>query len=174
MPLFERTCAIALAGVLAGAVHSAFHAPVVVKPLEPAQAAVPANPSDGQSAQPPPPPTQTLGLEITLDQAWTLYEEGVPFVDARHREEYEAGHVQNAFLVQAEDFLAGKRPVALDFLDPGARVVIYCGGGDCDASKNLAILLQQAGFKSCHIMHDGYPAWAAAGRPTASGKPEYE
>ncbi len=65
----------------------------------------------------------------------------------------------------------GKTPVALNFLDPAKPVVIYCGGGACDASHNVTALLQQLGFNQCHIMTDGYPGWNAADHPTGTDNP---
>jgi rhodanese-related sulfurtransferase len=117
---------------------------------------------------------EVLGLDITIPQAFALFGKSAPFVDARHREEFEAGHVQGAYLMPVEEFASGKRPAALDFLDPKQPVVVYCGGGMCDASKNVVIRLQMLGFEQCHIMTDGYPKWAEAGHPTAVGKPDVE
>ena len=112
------------------------------------------------------------GLNISIPEALAFFNQGVPFLDARHVEEYAAGHVQNAFYLTADLLIEGKGQEVLSMLDPQSAVVVYCGGGMCDASKNLVNYLQAAGFASCHIMHDGYPAWAAASHPTATGEPE--
>lgn len=127
------------------------------------------DPASSQDAQP-----RALGLEITLADAKALFASGVSFVDARNREEYLEGHVADAFWISPEQFMAGKRPQALDYLDPSQPMVIYCGGGACDASHNLAKLLQQWGYKRTHIMVDGYPKWVEAGQPTGTGAPAYE
>ncbi len=83
-------------------------------------------------------------------------------------EDYEAGHVLDAFQMSTEDFNGSD---VLNYLDKDGPVVVYCSGGQCDASKNLVKLLQLSGFKQARIMEDGYPAWSAAGYPAATGKP---
>jgi len=174
--LLLRAAILLVIGAGAGAAHSALR-PVKLRPDAPLPGpAAPeivstpdgvAAPADAASAE------AAMGLEITVSQAAALYDQGVSFVDSRHLAEFEGGHVENAFLMAAEDFLGGGTPVALGLLDPAAPLVVYCGGGDCDASKNLVLLLQQAGFRRAHIMTDGFPAWAAAGHPVATGGPTY-
>lgn len=117
-------------------------------------------------------PAAGPGLDISIPEALAFFNQGVPFLDARHLEEYTAGHVQNAFYLTADLLIEGKGQDVLSMLDPQSTVVVYCGGGMCDASKNLVNYLQAAGFTRCHIIHDGYPAWAAANHPTATGAPE--
>ncbi len=119
-------------------------------------------------------PTKALGLEISLADAKRLFDSGALFVDARRREEYLESHVEGAFLLPADIFAAPQPPAALSMMDPGATLVIYCGGGACDASHNTAFALAQRGFKVMHIMTDGLPAWSAAGYPVSSGAPFYE
>jgi rhodanese-related sulfurtransferase len=119
-------------------------------------------------------PTKALGLEISLADAKRLFDGGALFVDARRREEYLESHVEGAFLLPADIFAAPQPPAALSMMDPGATLVIYCGGGACDASHNTAFALAQRGFKVMHIMTDGLPAWSAAGYPVSSGAPFYE
>jgi rhodanese-related sulfurtransferase len=119
-------------------------------------------------------PDKALGLEISIADAKRLFDGGALFVDARRREEYLESHVEGAFLLPADIFAAPQPPAALSMMDPGATLVIYCGGGACDASHNTAFALAQRGFKVMHIMTDGLPAWSAAGYPVSSGAPFYE
>jgi rhodanese-related sulfurtransferase len=176
--LLYRAAALVAAGVIAGAVHSGI-VPVMLKPEAPAPIKLPQAPLKPPEAPKdiappanPPPATpaadEMAGLNITLAQAKKLYDAHVPFVDARHAEEYESGHVQDAFQLSTEDFNGSE---VLNYLDRDSPLVVYCSGGACDASKNLVKLLQQAGFKQARIMEDGYPAWEKAGYPTAKGKP---
>ena len=80
----------------------------------------------------------------------------------------------SGLLILVDGALAGSpaEAAALQFLDKSQWIVIYCGGGDCDASHNLAQFLGLVGYNKCLIMKVGYPAWAQAGHPTATGKPE--
>lgn len=195
LTLVQRACTLALVGVLAGAVHSALEKPLQLAPAPPAPPmAGPPPPATktgvtgghdavlpGEKVRGEKPPGETpiatafpaaLGLDITIDQGWELYQTGTPFVDARGLDEYVAGHIDIAFWMPTEEFMSGHTPAALPLLDPQSEVVVYCDGGLCDASKNVVVLLQQAGFTRCHILTDGYPAWAKAKRPTAVGKPQ--
>jgi rhodanese-related sulfurtransferase len=185
-----RACIIAFAGVMVGGTVSVFHdtlvtgeAPALTRPVHvtiPGTAPTPTPPGAANAApqaapqQAPPAQEVITGPDITIAQALKLFNAGVSFVDARRRDEFEAGHVQNAYWMPAETLTSGKRPEAMDFLMPDQPVVIYCGGGECDASKNVAALLAQGGYAQCLILTDGYPAWAAAGHPTAAGRGDYE
>ncbi|HEX8875591.1 MAG TPA: rhodanese-like domain-containing protein [Phycisphaerales bacterium] len=121
----------------------------------------------------------SLGLMIDAKAAKALFDQGVVFLDARIQPEFDAGHVPQAFLLNSTMFGTPAADDAMKVLDANAPVVIYCGGGDCDASKNVAILLQQAGFKQIHIIEKGFPEWkelgypieTAADRTNAGGKP---
>ncbi|HYF14418.1 MAG TPA: rhodanese-like domain-containing protein [Phycisphaerales bacterium] len=171
--LLHRACVIALAGILAGAFHSAVGPKLVLRPEDQFPAPQPRMTNGAAEASSAAAAPATLGLDISLADAAALFEQGAAFIDARRREEYEAGHVENAFWLPA-DQLTGGRPAALDYLDAEAPLVIYCGGGDCDASHNTAALLQQLGYKRTHVMKDGFPAWRDAGKPVATGAPVYE
>jgi rhodanese-related sulfurtransferase len=195
--LLYRSAALITLALAAGAVHSlvlgAGGKRVTTVPLAPAPLILPVPPTNGEQpaaqpangtpqAQPPtqatqpaqatPPPVAPADpmdqLNITIAQAKALFDQNVIFIDARPLHEYEAGHVPNAFFLSTETYHGSE---VLEYLDPTSPMVIYCGGGACDASKNLVILLQQSGYMGGRIMHDGYPAWAAAGHPTATGKP---
>jgi rhodanese-related sulfurtransferase len=115
-------------------------------------------------------PAAVLGLDISIPQAFVLFQQGgIMFLDARRKDEFEAGHVDGALLLSTEHFGRGTIPATIGVLDKTQPVVIYCGGGACDASKNLVIMLQNFGFTRFHIMTDGFPAWQAAGHPVATG-----
>lgn len=111
----------------------------------------------------------SLGYEILADDAYLLFDQlGAQFLDARLPEEYDTGHVQGAFFMTPEMLREGY-PRALEVLSPDLPTVIYCVGGDCEASHNVAKYLQDFGFQQLHVMTDGYPAWVGAGYPTEAG-----
>lgn len=174
---------IALAG-FAGVMHST-RVPIQLEmaepstPPPPAPAASDGSRSTGANAASPTPTDaapEALGARITLAQARSLYEAGTAdFIDAREPFEFAPGHIPGAYNLTQADFMGGKTPEALEFLDPARRVVIYCGGGECHASENVAILLQQAGFTTIHIMEAGFPTWVEAGyevEASAADEPE--
>lgn len=175
-PLIPQVFVICGVGALAGLSYSCFHDPLVLKPTlnAPTPLPTPAPTGDATTAAPTPDAAAqpaALGLDISVDQAKALFDAGAPFIDARHRDEYDAGHVAGAFHMTADQLTGGKTPEVLNFLDPAKPLVIYCGGGACDASHNVAALLQQLGFTQFHIMNDGYPGWTAAGHPTGTDNP---
>jgi rhodanese-related sulfurtransferase len=62
------------------------------------------------------------------------------FVDARHPEDYEKGHIPSAYLfdyAHPELYLTNVMPACQVAL----QVVVYCNGGECDDSMNAALFL---------------------------------
>lgn len=109
---------------------------------------------------------------ITLRSARALHERGAFFLDARRREDYDAGHIAGAIWMPAQRVMTKDGQDDLNFIAPGDTVVIYCTGGDCDASENTAIRIQQMAFDFVlQIMGQGYDDWSAAGLPTEAGDP---
>ncbi len=89
-------------------------------------------------------------------------------VDARPRDEYEAGHIPGALCLPYEE--AGFDPEALERFDPGGKpVIVYCGGGACELSTNLALRLVEAGKKRVLVFMGGWTSWEAAGYPVERG-----
>jgi rhodanese-related sulfurtransferase len=185
----QRACIIAFVGIVAGGSHAVLtQKPIKLKPdvvetVLPVPAVIEAPSAGGsagaQAAQAAPAAAaqpRVLGLDITLEDAKTLQRMGAMFVDARDRAEFEAGHIDGAFWLPAKIFYESSgRPDALNYVgDTNTILVIYCGGGACDASHNTARLLQEVGYKRTHVLTEGYPAWVAAGLATNTGKPFYE
>lgn len=108
---------------------------------------------------------------LTLREARDLWEQGAYFIDARYEDEYEAGHIQYAALLPAQMFDTDidHANSVMDSIPMDGTIVLYCVGGDCDASKNTAALLEQYGYMDLRIMGAGYEHWVAAGFETASG-----
>ncbi len=108
---------------------------------------------------------------ITLREALALFEAGAFFLDARYEADYLAGHVEGAFWMPASRVATPDGLAELQIVEPGGTVVIYCTGGDCDASENTAIRIENAGFDfDVRILGKGYEDWANAGLPTATGR----
>lgn len=109
---------------------------------------------------------------ITLGEAKALFEEGAVFVDARRRDEFEAGHIEGAVWLPAEQ--VAPRWAEIEHAI-GMPLVIYCEGGPCDASHNTAIRIEDLGMgfdpADIRIMGLGYAEWERAGLPTAGGAP---
>lgn len=192
-------CAIAFVGIAIGSVHS-WMKPVVLRPDESrtkptvitlpnpnsAQPSgqTPTQPDPGQQAKPVPPvgpqnganntpPTDpsnagvSFGFEIKSDQAKMLFDMGVPFIDAREPQFFAQGHVERAMNMTADQVIGNA--AELIRYRPGP-IVVYCSGGDCDASHHVATRLQALQFTQIHIMIDGYPGWKEKGFPIVEQK----
>ena len=83
------------------------------------------------------------------------------FVDARSKERFDSGHIQGAILLNNEnwDSLSSK---FLDAWDPDKKTVVYCDGGSCDASREVAERLKREfQIKNVYVLKGGWPAWQA-------------
>jgi rhodanese-related sulfurtransferase len=91
-------------------------------------------------------------------------EEGVVFVDTRHKEDYEKRHVKGAIFLppdnKEEQFVAVQ-----PLLPEDARLILYCYGPQCEMAEEVANFLVQLGYKKMIIMTAGYKAWEQAEYP---------
>lgn len=102
--------------------------------------------------------------EITVAEAKEWYDKGAIFLDARPRTDSEReGRIPGSQLLGPGDVDQSPPPAILDALDPEKEVVIYCIGGDCHDSHNLATLLEARGFTKLLVLTDGFPGWVKAG-----------
>jgi rhodanese-related sulfurtransferase len=92
----------------------------------------------------------------------------VTFVDARARQDYEAGHVAGAVSVPIDTGAIDDRSTGLV---RGSRVVItYCDtSGECAQSKRLAEVLASAGLPDVRVLRGGMPAWLESEYPAEAG-----
>ena len=100
---------------------------------------------------------------ITLDQAYTLFNRDVKFVDARDEADYLAGHITNSLNIPFDDFDNHKQK--LEMLSKEKPMVIYCGGTDCDLSILLGNLLFEQGYKQVYVFFGGWFDWLSANYP---------
>lgn len=100
---------------------------------------------------------------ITLDQAYTLFNKDVKFVDARDEADYLAGHITNSINIPFDDFDNHKQK--LEMLSKEKPMVIYCGGTDCDLSILLGNLLFEQGYKQVYVFFGGWFDWLSANYP---------
>jgi len=109
-------------------------------------------------------------LNIGLDEAVALWERGALFLDARREDEFAASRVAGAYFMPSRLVYD-----SLELLTPymGTPVVVYCVGGDCDASKLTMARLLDIGFDAAdiRIMTASFEDWAAAGHPIEEGGP---
>jgi len=147
-------------------------------PQNPTAAAPPAT---EVPAPPAPPPTPTPedeppvdGLQrISLEDCRDLIGSPVAvFVDARDRDFYLAGHIPGAvhlYHYESAKHIDEVRPI----LQEAFMVIVYCNGGDCEDSINLALdLVGSYGLpnENVHVFEGGMDVWKAAGLPVVVGE----
>lgn len=87
----------------------------------------------------------------------------VVVLDVRPSDEYAAGHLPGAVNVPP-----GELEERLSAVPLGQLIVAYCRGPYCVYADNAVRYLRSSGHSASRL-HDGFPEWAAAGRPVASG-----
>jgi rhodanese-related sulfurtransferase len=100
---------------------------------------------------------------ITLEQAYSLFNKSVKFVDSRDEADYLAGHITNSINIPFDDFDNHKQK--LEMLSKEKPMVIYCGGTDCDLSILLGNLLFEQGYKQVYVFFGGWFDWLNANYP---------
>jgi rhodanese-related sulfurtransferase len=60
---------------------------------------------------------------------------------------------------------------ALDALDPGEEVVVYCATVYCPASIYVSALLEREGYRRVYRYAGGIDDWESAGYPVENGAP---
>ncbi|BBO68758.1 hypothetical protein DSCA_26880 [Desulfosarcina alkanivorans] len=108
---------------------------------------------------------QSAFSEISVDEAARLFtEKNAVFADARHRADFDAGHIKGAVHLYAADPEAWL-PAFLSATDPAATIVAYCDGEDCHLAPQLAEILYLNGFVHVSYLKDGWTRWREAGLP---------
>ncbi len=114
-------------------------------------------------------PGADLPITVTLAQAREFYDRrGLLVLDAREMEEYGEGHIEGAEPAPYDDKVGDG-----DWMEKTARdprpILVYCSGGDCELSHDLAIEICRSGHRRVLILTDGYLGWEEAGHPVAKG-----
>ena len=109
--------------------------------------------------------------EITSAQAKALFDGGAVFLDARRSAAYREGHVRGSRSISVWESDADAKVKA--FYDEGhdanAPIVVYCSGGDCEDSHELARKLWGVTFDNVCVYRDGFPDWEKRGWPVSRG-----
>lgn len=111
-----------------------------------------------------PPVVAKPSYNIGLDEAMAKFDQGALFLDARREDQFAEGRVAGAVFMPSR-LVYDNQQMLRDMMGP--PVVIYCVGGDCDASKLTMARLLDIGFdaRDIFIMTASYDDWAAAGYP---------
>ncbi|HCA41811.1 MAG TPA: hypothetical protein DEP28_01005 [Bacteroidetes bacterium] len=105
---------------------------------------------------------QNIGYEL----ARQLHERKMLFIDGRRKDEFAQGHIPGAINIPYEEFYAmpeaDKKNLLKDY-KPDDIMVVYCGGGECEVSIDLAYEIAKVGFNSTNIYRGGYKEWVEKG-----------
>jgi rhodanese-related sulfurtransferase len=106
--------------------------------------------------------------EIEAKEAKARLDKGALFLDARPYGFYAMSHIPGARSLPEDDFdkaFAGLESALRTRFD----IVVYCAGFGCEASHVVGRRLREKGIAAV-VLHEGWPAWQAAGYPTKEGE----
>jgi rhodanese-related sulfurtransferase len=115
--------------------------------------------------------SEAQGIQmLTLDEVryYVDSQKGTVMVDARAPEEYGLGHIPGALNVPMDGFDASFQKQSAS-LKKATMVIVYCSGGSCNTSHEVANLLQKKGVRKLAIFTDGLPGWMKANLPIKNG-----
>lgn len=96
---------------------------------------------------------------IDFKSAQKIFEENSKiFIDARHKEEFEKGHIEDAISLPQQS-VEKDLPEFLQKYSFEFPLVIYCGGLDCSASIQLANILYDRGYRNLEVYAGGWEEW---------------
>ena len=106
---------------------------------------------------------------ITTEQAKKLLDmKAALFIDARRSDQFGKGHIPGALNIYAYDFQDNIGKVA--GLPKNKRLVVYCYGGECELSHDLADDLAKFGFTKVVIYTGGWEEWSKTDYPKSTGE----
>lgn len=108
--------------------------------------------------------------KINVNRAAKIIGNGTMFVDARFREDYEAGHIENAISLPI-DCTDEEYTQTISSLPKNKRVVLYCQSAGCKYAEIVAIRLREDGFGSLAVFRGGWVEWQK-NNESQSAKPE--
>ena len=101
--------------------------------------------------------------EVSIDQAYQLYQDKVAFLDVRTPEEWNQAHVPGSTLLPLDDLKDRVNELPKDL-----ELVVYCRSGN--RSAEAARILLEAGFSDVYSMDGGLNDWISAGYEVDPGE----
>ncbi len=101
-----------------------------------------------------------LTKTVTYNQMLKILKDDSFFIiDARSSENYKKAHIGNAINIFPYDDEAVIMPKIFD-LPHDKKIVIYCDGGQCDSSHELAKMILNFGYKNIYLYAGGWEEWS--------------
>ena len=104
----------------------------------------------------------SLANEISVDEAYAKYQQGMFLLDVRQPEEWQEAHIPNTTLIPL-----GELESRLNELPKDKPIVVVCRSGN--RSQAGRDILKKADFNNVTSMAGGINQWRAQGYPTTSG-----
>ena len=101
----------------------------------------------------------TLPREISVEEAYTKWQDGTFVLDVRTPEEWVAGHVPDATLIPLDELSA-----RLSELPKDQEIVVICRSGNRSAQARDILL--ENGFEQVTSVGGGFNNWTANGYPS--------
>lgn len=100
----------------------------------------------------------TLPLEVSVEEAYQMYQDGTFFLDVRTQEEWEDFHAPNSSHIPLEQLES-----RLHEINKNNEIVVVCRSGN--RSQAGRDILLNNGFSQVTSMAGGLNEWRAAGHP---------
>ena len=109
------------------------------------------------------------GDRLTLSQVQIIHKhKEALFIDAREKEEYEAGHIPDAINIPASSGRS-KKIELLDQIPKNLQIIVYCDNLQCHFAERLAKEMQYMKFNSVAVFEGGWDAWISMDKPEVVG-----
>ena len=114
-------------------------------------------------------PDVNFPIQIQITRVKQMYEaKEATIIDARDPQEYADGHIPGAVNLPHETTVTDLDKLE-KFDSKGKPIIVYCGGGTCEASLQLGYALIGAGKHKVLVFMGGWPEWQTSGNPIAKG-----
>ena len=100
-----------------------------------------------------------------------LYDRKALFIDARTKAEYDTLHIKDAINISYMDFYPKSAVERADIMKKFGKsgiIVVYCNGGTCEVSIDLAYEIAKLGYNNVSIYKGGITEWKTLGHPIES------
>ena len=104
----------------------------------------------------------------SVEQAKSLFDKGVKFIDVRNPRLYAKKHIPGAHHLDFKEVFTEQTLASVAERDE--PVVIYCSGVKCSRSSRASAMAASWGFSQVHYFRGGIVDWKNAGYPVEASK----
>lgn len=105
---------------------------------------------------------------ISGSLAKQLFDRKALFIDARTKPEYDTVHVAGAVNIPYVEFYRKSLPEKTEIMKKYGKsgiIIVYCNGGKCEVSIDLAYEIAKLGYNNVSIFKGGIREWEDSGYP---------